>query len=114
MAALAITGPLADMFPHEVTVETVQSDDGFGNVTYASGVARSCMVRPMAERRHSSRTGQEYTTTGKILFAGVYGLTPNARITLPAALSLDPTVVIAEEAGPISDENGPHHDKVFF
>lgn len=111
----AITTELADMFADEVTVEAYASEDGFGNATYASGVTRSCRLSSKGgQQRFSQRTGQEYATKGKIVFAGAYGVKAKDRITLPADTAFDPNVVLVEEAIPVRDENGPHHDKVFF
>ena len=45
-------------------------------------------------------------------FAGAFGVKAGDKLTLPS--DFDPRVVIVEEAFKPRDEDGAHHDKVFF
>lgn len=111
----AITTELADMFPDTVTVESDPTDDGFGNMTFATSASRSCRISSSGgQKRISQRSGQEYATKGKIVFAGAYGVKANDQITLPDESPFDPRIVLVEEAMEVRDENGPHHTKAFF
>ncbi len=107
----AIAGQFSDMLSDTVGVESLVGDDGFGTPTYGDKVNRSARVGAGGERMIGV-DGQEFVTKGKVIFAGSYGVKQGDRLTLPADFKDDE--VIVRRAFPIRDENGPHHDKVFF
>jgi len=104
---------LADLFSDEILVFAPSAPDGVGGAGWVvSGTARQGHVGAGGEQRTSGVSGQLYVTKGKINFAGAYGIQPGWKLTLPA--DFDPQVVIVEEAAKPRDEDGAHHDKVFF
>ncbi len=107
----AIAGQFSDMLSDTVAVETLTGTDGFGDPTYEDKVDRSARVGAGGERM-IGEDGQEFVTKGKVIFAGSYGVKQGDRLTLPE--DFQDREVIVRRAFPVRDENGPHHDKVFF
>ncbi len=103
---------LADFFPDTILMQAPSDPDGVGDAGWASGVNRAGRVGGGGEQRTSPATAQLYVTKGKVNFAGAFGIQPGWQLTLPA--DFDPRVVIAEEVHRPRDEDGAHHDKVFF
>ncbi len=106
-----IVDDLADLFTDTVTVESCVSVDGFGNPTYAAGAARAARVsgKVMTVR---DQQGHETVSTVQVTLAGAFGVTVKDRFTLPARfVPTQPLPIAVKEA---SDENGPHHETVYF
>ena len=113
---MGITSDLSDLFSDSVVVEVHIADDGFGNEGFVSGggTAYDCHISAGGEKRSIPGDAQlqEYITKGKVTFAGTFGVKRGDRLTLPD--DFDPNIVIVEEAAKPRDEDGAHHDKVFF
>ena len=106
-----IVDDLADLFTDTVTVEPVVGADGFGDTTYGPGVTRAARVsgKIMTVR---DQGGQETVSTVQVTLAGAFGVTVKDRFTLPARfVPTQPLPIAVKEA---SDENGPHHETVYF
>lgn len=104
---------LADLFADTILVHAANAPDGVGGGGWVdSGTPRAGRVGGGGEQRTSPATGQVYVTKGKVNFAGAFGVKAGDKLTLPS--DFDPRVVIVEEAFKPRDEDGAHHDKVFF
>lgn len=107
-----ITDDLAELFPDTVTVEPCTEVDGFGRRQYngtaftvkANVCERTVMVR--------ASDGQVRQSMVHATIKGSFGLTVKDRYTLPARFV--PNKPEAVSVAGYSDENGPHHQVVYF
>ena len=111
---MGIIDDLNPLFSDSVIVEVHLDDDGFGNEGFVSGggTPYDCHVGAGGKVINLPATNQDYITKGMVTFAGAFGVKRGDRLTLPA--DFDPRVVIVEQAAKPRDEDGVHHDKVFF
>ncbi len=109
---MSLLNDLADFFSDNVTHAAATADDGFGNAGFAAGTVRTAHIGAGGELRTKAGEVQSYTTKGKVTFSGAYGIKQGDQLTLPTDFS--PNVVIVEEAIKFRDEDGVHHDKIFF
>jgi hypothetical protein len=116
-----ITSDLLALFPDTVTVEPYLSEDRFGKASY--GAAFDCPARVIGRTRMTMDTdGQERSSNVQAVLAGSFGVTPQDRYTLPERFSINPldtsdithrqpTAIAVDKE---TDENGPHHETVYF
>lgn len=109
----SIVNDLADMFPDTVDVQPGYLD-GFGDFI-ASGavVSPNCLIEGNVVLTRDTQ-GREVVSTMQVNVAGDYSLTVDGhRYTLPARYSPRSllTAIGIEKA---SDENGAHHETIFF
>jgi len=120
MADQLIDG-LADLFPEVVIVETCTSETALGARGYGSGVNRACRITQRVTRVNDM-SGQERVSRVQVLLAGDFGCTVKDRYTLPArfapstaeAADVTKRQPMAVSIAYASDENGPHHQRVYF
>lgn len=108
-----ITTPLLDLFPDTMTVNVASAgSDAYGvPVSYGASVNyRVAIIGRTTLVRDSS--GQERTSTRHAIFASAPGLRVRDKYTLPARF--EPREVVAIAVKSVTDENGPHHEVVYF
>ena len=108
--AAPITARLKDLFPDTVVVTAPASRDGFGKLT--PGTATSLKARVSGKIRQVMVNGQMTTSSVRATFPGVYGLTTQHTYLLPSYFTPRSPKPIA--VGKAPDENGPHHETVYF
>lgn len=110
-----IVPALLDMFPDTVQVRTWTGQNSFGVATYAqapgAGVARTAQVSGRVRQVRTS-DGRLVTSTVTVIFAGQFGLTVKDEYTLPVRFSPQKPEALAVDHG--TDENGSHHETVYF
>lgn len=107
-----IVDDLLDLFPDTITVEPYVSSDGKGKATYGAGVDRTARISQGHHKIIRMPDGQERVSTIMAVFAGAFNITAKDRYTLPARFS--PRQPVAISVVHSSDENGAHHERVFF
>lgn len=107
-----IIDDLLDFFPHLIGVEPHLSSTGRGVASYGPLVNRSARISSGHQRIVRDENGKEVTSTIMAVFAGAFGIKALDRYTLPAGF--EPTNPVAVKVVRSSDENGPHHERVFF
>jgi hypothetical protein len=111
---VGILGDLSDCFPDTVIGQPV-SKDAFGEFT-ASGASTSiaCKISQKSRLIRDPSNGREVVSSFKVTVAGTPGFnTRDWRYTLPARFS--PRVNLeAMAVKPVSDEDGQHHEVLFF
>lgn len=107
-----ILNDLADMFPDTMTVTPI-TKDGFGKVI-ASGTAFPVKVKLSNSEAQVMSEGVGLVTSNlQAIVLGAYNLTTDKhRYTLPSRFS--PREPKPVSIGRRSDENGAHHETVFF
>jgi hypothetical protein len=116
-----ITGELMDMFGDDVIVEPFLSVDSHGVVTY--GPPTTYPARVIGRSRMAlDADGREHVSNVQAMFPGEFGLSAQDRYTLPVRFSSAPRdpdnlygrqpVALAVDRS--TDENGPHHQTVYF
>ena len=103
---------LQDMFPHSITVEPFSSADGRGVKTYGTGVSRKCRIAQSNNKVIRDDTGIEDVSTVNAVFAVKFGVTAKDRFTLPSGY--EPTQPEGMAVTKAVDENGQHHERIFF
>lgn len=107
-----ITGDLTELFPDTLRAEPrVSTSGGLGAHTYGAAVLLPARI---SEKTHVVRgfDGQDKVSHVYARLCGYYGVTPEHRFTLPARFS--PSVVKAVAVECYTDDNGPHHETVYF
>jgi hypothetical protein len=116
-----ITDDLADMFVDQVIVERFVSVTQSGDASY--GAPETYTARVIGRTRLAmDQDGREHVSNVQAMFPGPYGLTARDRFTLPVSHSAnpnDPTDLTARQPQAIAvdrspDENGPHHEVIYF
>jgi hypothetical protein len=109
------------MFPSDLIVETYAGSDEFGSDNFEDPVTLSAQISGRMLSVVGS-DGQEHVSRVQATVPGPYGLTAKNRYTLPLEYSLEPwnpdnlgarqpeAIAVAREP----DENGPHHETVYF
>jgi hypothetical protein len=104
---------LQDMFPHSITVEPFVSSDGRGVKTYdGTPVPRKCRIAQSNTKIIRDDTGIEEVSTVNAVFAETFDVTSKDRFTLPSGY--EPTQPEGMAVTKAPDENGLHHERVFF
>jgi len=113
---------LLDFFPDTVVVEKWLSSDDNGTDTWDVAHPINVPARVTLSMRTERGAGGDEHTVRDLHFvtAGVYNLDSKDRFTLPVRFSLDKSGSLASRQPRArsvtqkSDENGPHHEKVYF
>lgn len=119
--AQQLIADLADLFPEAVLVEPCTGEDALGARTYGTAVSRACRITQRVQRVNDM-SGQERVSHLNILLAGDFGYTVKDRYTLPARFAPSSAEVsdvtkrqpVAVSVAYASDENGPHHQRIYF
>lgn len=107
-----IIGLFLELMPDTVAVRKALAVSTTGVVTsYSTSEARPCYISGKI-RQVRDTSGQVRVSTLKVIFGGVFNLTVLDEYTLPSRY--DPQIVPAIAVQPVSDENGPHHEVVYF
>lgn len=104
-----ITDDLDELFSEEMVVTPV-TRDGFGKTT--SGVPFVVKVHIQDKQVVGTVGGQTVNSSLQAIVKGSHGLTVEHRYTLPAGFN--PRSPKAQAVGRRRDENGAHHETVFF
>jgi hypothetical protein len=105
-----IISDLLDMFPDTVSYN-LPTIDGYGKETSGSASTIRAFISGSTKQVRLG-SGQIAISTMQVTVAGAPGLTVNHQITLPSRFSLKTPKIIAVKQN--SDENGPHHEIVYF
>jgi hypothetical protein len=97
------------MMPHTVTVEPYASIDGYGAITYGTGVSYTARVQGK-NTLVQALTGEEKVARLVIYIAGTT-VGPQDRITVPAPFTPTQPSILA--IAQVSDEAGSHHSVVY-
>lgn len=119
-----IVPDLVELMVDTVQVESCTGSDRYGARSYAAPAQRQAYVIGRT-RLVRGQDGRERVSTTQAILAGVFGVTVQDRYTLPARFSrtpqeTDPTRALqARQPEAIavdhqSDENGGHHETVYF
>jgi hypothetical protein len=111
---MSILGDLADFFPDTISGQP-GSQNAYGDFV-ASGSATSvnCYISQKARTLVDRTSGREVVSTVKVTIDGVPGFnTRDYRYTLPARYAPG-TDLEAMAWKSVSDEDGPHHEVLFF
>lgn len=103
---------LQDMFPNSITVEPFVSSDGRGKKSYGAGVSRKCRIGQSNNKVIRDDTGIEDVSTVNAVFASLFGVTSKDRFTMSSGYK--PTQPEAMSVTLAPDEDGAHHERVFF
>jgi len=107
----SIIPDLLDLFPDIVVVEEPTGFDRTGK-PLGYGAARQLPARVLGQNKIvRGSDGQEKVSSVTVLFGGAFGVTPKARVTLPARFVPRNPTVIAISHG--EDENGAHHERAY-
>jgi hypothetical protein len=109
---LPIIDDLAELFGDVIRVAPRLQIDGKGKAVYGSDVARACHLTKGQVIEFRGADGVYHRVSMMATFAGVFGTKVTDRFTLPSGFS--PQVVPAVHVMICSDENGPHHEVVYF
>lgn len=108
----SIIPALSDMFPDVVTVRHITGKDGFGRVQ-GTGSASTIPCKIRATRQMvTSEAGDQRKATLRLVTAGYFALVETDQFTLPAAYGPSPKSPLSVDTK--HDENGPHHQTVYF
>lgn len=107
-----IIGLFLELMPDTISVRTAGAISTTGVVTsYGAATPRLCYISGKVRQIRDS-SGQIRVSTLKVIVGGVFGLTVLDEYTLPSRF--DPQMMPAIAVQHVSDENGPHHEVVFF
>jgi len=102
---------LLDFFPDVVLVEPFLGKTTLSSSTYGTVVSHPAKVQGRHTKVRTS-DGTEQVSSVNVLFAGVFGVQVRDRFTLPTRFSpTQPTPLAVSRA---TDENGAHHERVYF
>jgi hypothetical protein len=105
---------LADLMVDTLQVERMLTEDGFGGKTYSAPENLPCRLKGNHQIVRGF-DGEEHLSTVEALMAGVFNLDAEDKFTLvPSVGTFNPTSPTAINIKVVPDENGPHHEKVFF
>jgi hypothetical protein len=109
-----IVGDLADLMVDVLRVERNTGSDGMGARTYDPPANFQCrLVGGHVQVRGTD--GKEKVSTVQCTTAGAFGFTTQDRFTLvPSAGTFTPSSPECINVRTVPDENGPHHQKLFF
>ena len=109
---LPIIGDLLDLFPDTIEVRRALTFDGYGNVATFGPVETfpaNIIGRTMTVL---DKSGIEQTSTRHVIIGAPANTSVRDEFTLPARF--DPRVKPAISIRYATDENGAHHETVFF
>lgn len=113
-----ITGELLDLFPDVVGWERAKrnvdgsvNEDRYGVRQYEAPVSLQARVTGRVQIVRGA-DGQETVSSVQATFPGAFGTSTEDRYTLPARFV--PRVGQALSVMHATDENGPHHERVYF
>mgnify|MGYP003575312675 FL=1 len=110
--AAPIIDDLADLLTTEVSFRIPSAKNERGTVT-AWNATQTAYCRVVGRtRRVMTPQGTETTSSYHIVLDGYYGITHDTEFTLPSRLV--PSVVRPIAIQKSEDENGPHHERVYF
>lgn len=106
-----ILNDLDELFADIITIEPYTGSDSMGDPTYGSATTWKAKVRShnMLVRDPG---GREVISTVSVNIKGCPNLSIFDKVTLPADFTPRTPDIISIEKH--RDENGPHHEKVFF
>jgi hypothetical protein len=107
-----IIDDLQDMFPDTILWEKFLSSSGFGRDVFQSPQSLPASISKGIDITLNIG-GREKVSSVQVIIGGYYGLSVKDRYTLPARfapLQQPPAVSVIST----SDENGPHHETVYF
>lgn len=107
-----IIDDLLDLFSDVVGVEPWTGSDGRGKATYGASVDRVARITAGHHKIVRDAAGQERVSSIRVVFGGAFNITAKDRYTLPVRFT--PRQPIAISVVHSSDENGAHHERVFF
>jgi hypothetical protein len=110
-----IVGDLLDLFPDEIVLEHAPAPDNWGDFsssgyTTVSPNPRARIVDQVVMVKGPNNV--EVKSTQHVVLAGVFNVKIDSRITLPSRFEVRQPKIVAYKQP--TDENGPHHEKVFF
>jgi hypothetical protein len=108
---ISIVADLLDMFPHSVVIEPYLTSDGMGKRSYGAAVTWRARVKGQ-QKLVRDFAGVEKLSTVNVVFAGVPGVKAKDRYTLPVQFVPRQPKAISIDHSP--DENGEHHERVYF
>jgi hypothetical protein len=106
-----ITNDLMDMFPDTISWEKFTASDRYGKELYNPAVSLKCRIGQGVSLVRGA-TGQEVTSTLRVLVPSTPGIQLKDRITFPSRYTTRRPPIIT--VIPPSDENGPHHETIYF
>lgn len=105
---------LSELMVDVLRVERWLSSGGMGGRTYAAPENFQCRIKG-GHQMVRDEDGREQLSTVQVLTAGAFGFSTKDRFTLvPSAGTFVPTSPEAINVRTVPDENGPHHEKLFF
>ena len=105
---------LAELMVDTLQVRRLDTESGFGGKTYGDPENLPCRLKGN-HRMVRGVDGEEHLSTVEALMAGVFDLDTEDKFTLvPLSGSFKPASPKAIVVKVVPDENGPHHEKVFF
>ena len=109
----SIVNDLLEFFPDNVTIETFISSDGMGASAYVpgGGVVWKARVRGQHKLVRNS-DGVDQMSSVNVVFAGAPNCSAKDRFTLPVRFVPQQPKAISIDSS--TDENGPHHERVYF
>ena len=106
----SIVPALLSLFPHTVTVTAPGTTNGIGEVT--PGASFPVRAQVSGKTQKVKIEGKVIKSTVQMIVAGVYGLTVAHTYLLPTSFS--PRSPKAQAVHAETDENGIHHEMVYF
>lgn len=107
----SIIDDLLDLMATTITFEPLDDQAGSGKKSYGDPIEVEGRLSFGNELTRDLQ-GREVVSRCQFWAAGVFGLTTEGRYTLPSERA--PTNPPAIRVDIIDDENGPHHEKVYF
>jgi len=107
-----IVDDLLDLMPDEIGVEPYIDSDGRGKANSDALVNRTCRISTGHQKIVRDAAGKEVVSTIMVVLGGAFNIRALDRFTLPVRFS--PRQPVAISVVHSSDENGPHHERVFF
>jgi hypothetical protein len=116
-----IVDDLLELFGDSIAVAARTAVNGYGLETFGADEDLACHITGRVMRIQDSE-GIERVSKLQAIFAGAHGLTTTHRYTLPVEYSANPANALdmlarqpkAMAVRQYSDENGPHHETVYF
>ena len=103
---------LDECFPDTITHESYLSSDGMGGTeVYATATTWKARIRD-GHKLVRDRGGRLTMSTVQVTIKGVPGVKPHDLVTLPSRYDPQTPAIIGTSTA--SDENGVHHERVFF
>lgn len=105
---------LSELMVDTIRVERHIATDGMGARTYAAPADFQCRIKgghvPVLDV-----DGRQQVSTVQVITAGAFGFQTKDRFTLlPLSGTPRPAVPPCINVKTVPDENGPHHEKLFF